>query len=603
MDAYIDGVKARFEVKPLGVGGEATVYRWNGKAVKIFHEIDPSWDKQKAALWRRLIELKKKKLKSFPTGLPPGVIVPEKLVYDGRKEIIGYVMPLVSGAEAMHMLAVRSYRSGGVGNNETVELFRHLFRLMCGTHDAQVVIGDFNDLNVLFRGQETFLIDTDSMQFNGLPCPVATEKFLDPLLYGQDLLARPCYSAENDYYAYAVMLFKSLLFIHPYDGVHKDFPNVFRRAEAAISVFNKDVRYPKSAVPFKVLPDELLNYFHLMFDKRERPLFPEKMFDRLRWTRCSNCGAEHARPVCPVCAKAAAAIREMIVVKGRCVAGEIFKTTGRILAATVQANKLLYLYEENDALWREGRQAVMDGKADNMMRFGFSGDDTFIGKGEKLVRLRYGNVIGNYDVETLGNLTMFATNQNNFYAISGEYLARNNEKLIGQIFPGQTWFRAGEDFGFGFYRVGRRFVFFIFDAEKPGIDDSIKLPAMDGKVVDANCLFSGDYALFLLSRVDMGKTVNSAFLIKRDGSVEASLEEDASTAKILKTIHGKAFAGKKMLSATDDGLMLVVPDNGTFVEAKLFADTEPFVDESVSLLPAADGVYVVSEKKILKLKM
>ena len=602
MDAYIDGAKARFEVKPLGVGGEATVYRWQNKAVKIFHEVNPNWDRAKAGLWRREIELKKKKLKNFPTGLPTGVIAPEKLVYDGRKEIIGYVMPLVSGAEAAHMLAVKSERAG-IGNNDIVELFRHLFGLMCGTHDAHVVIGDFNDMNVLFRGHETFLIDTDSMQFNGLPCPVTTERFLDPLLYGQDLLARPCYSAENDYYAYAVMLFKSLLFIHPYDGVHKDFPNIFRRAEAAISVFNREVRYPKAAVPFKVLPDELLNYFHLMFDKRERQKFPEQLFNRLRWTKCLNCGAEHARPVCPVCAKAAAAIRELVVVKGSCVASEIFKTPGRILAAAIEAGQLLYLYEESDALWREGRVPVMEGKADNAMRFGFSGADTFIGKGEKLVRLRHGGVTDSYSAETLGNLTMFAANQNNFYTISGEYLARNDEKVMGQIFPGQTWFRVGEDFGFGFYRVGRRFVFFTFDAEKPGIDDSVKLPTMEGKVVDANCLFSGDYALFLLSRVDMGKTVNSAFLIKRDGQVEARLEEDVVAAKILKTIHGKAFVGKKMLSATDDGLLLAVPENGRFVEAKLFAETEPFVDESVSILPTTDGVYVVSEKKIIKLKM
>ncbi|MFA4846445.1 MAG: hypothetical protein WC654_07900, partial [Patescibacteria group bacterium] len=216
---------------------------------------------------------------------------------------------------------------------------------------------------------------------------------------------------------------------------------------------------------------------------------------------------------------------------------------------------------------------------------------------------RHGGVTDSYSAETLGNLTMFAANQNNFYTISGEYLARNDEKVMGQIFPGQTWFRVGEDFGFGFYRVGRRFVFFTFDAEKPGIDDSVKLPTMEGKVVDANCLFSGDYALFLLSRVDMGKTVNSAFLIKRDGQVEARLEEDVVAAKILKTIHGKAFVGKKMLSATDDGLLLAVPENGRFVEAKLFAETEPFVDESVSILPTTDGVYVVSEKKIIKLKM
>src|SRR5204862_3787387 len=119
------------------------------------------------------------------------------------------------------------------------------------------------------------------------------------------ILSRP-YNQESDWYAYSVMLMKCLLFCDPYGGVYKPkilpqgIPHAARPLKR-ITVFHKDVRYPKPAIPIETLPDELLHYFHEVFEKDRRGVFPTGLIRNFRWTKCRNCQTEHARAACPSC--------------------------------------------------------------------------------------------------------------------------------------------------------------------------------------------------------------------------------------------------------------------------------------------------------------
>lgn len=81
-------------------------------------------------------------------------------------------------------------------------------------HAAKVVIGDFNDLNVLIAKDEPYFIDADSFQYNGFLCKVYTERFVDPLLCdpqaNRPVLAKP-HNEDSDWFAFRVMLMQSLL--------------------------------------------------------------------------------------------------------------------------------------------------------------------------------------------------------------------------------------------------------------------------------------------------------------------------------------------------------------------------------------------------------
>src|SRR5262249_29804232 len=154
------------------------------------------------------------------------------------------------------------------------------------------------------------------------------ERFLDPRLYGVDLARAGGFSPESDWYAFAVMLFASLVYVHPYGGQHAKLPTLLRRAEARHSVLRADVRPPKAAAPRDSLPDAMLEWFRAVFERDERGPIPAPLLD-VRWVRCA-CGLEHARPRCPQCAVAQPT--RVPAARGRLRVATLLRTRGRVVA-------------------------------------------------------------------------------------------------------------------------------------------------------------------------------------------------------------------------------------------------------------------------------
>jgi len=101
-------------------------------------------------------------------------------------------MPFLNGTEVLLSYTVRKYRElHKIDANAVVDILRNLHQIVTGIHQAGVVIGDFNDLNVLVANhRETYLVDADSMQFGQFPCRTFTVRFVDPLLCSPDKLVR-----------------------------------------------------------------------------------------------------------------------------------------------------------------------------------------------------------------------------------------------------------------------------------------------------------------------------------------------------------------------------------------------------------------------------
>lgn len=84
-------------------------------------------------------------------------------------------------------------------------------------HMHDVVAGDIQLKNALiYTSSEQFLIDMDSVQIGNLPCPVGTEEFTDPRLWGKDFSGF-VRKLEDEDYSIAMLVF-SVLFcgLHPY---------------------------------------------------------------------------------------------------------------------------------------------------------------------------------------------------------------------------------------------------------------------------------------------------------------------------------------------------------------------------------------------------
>lgn len=135
---------------------------------------------QKAAQLR--IAERQRKLPSFPTTLPSRVITPGELATDPKTGlIVGFDMRFLKGADVIARLRQYDFRST-VDGNTIIKIFRGLHETVAAIHKNGVIIGDFNDLNIMLLGDEAYLIDADSFQFGPYFCGTYTQRFADPTL-------------------------------------------------------------------------------------------------------------------------------------------------------------------------------------------------------------------------------------------------------------------------------------------------------------------------------------------------------------------------------------------------------------------------------------
>lgn len=621
MYAYIGTRRIRLDpAKSIGKGGEADIFDiGNDTAVKIFKPPDhPDLDgiplEQQAARERiRIHQTKLPALVKFSGKLPARVVLPSGLARDDPNgALIGYTMPFIRNAEVLLRYGDRTFREAGVPNELVGRIFLDLWRTVLDIHRAGIVIGDFNDLNVLVRGEEVFMIDTDSFQFGPYLARMFTTRFVDPMKLDPKLasltLAKP-HDEDSDWYAYAVMLMQSLLFVGPYGGVYRPKDSARRlphdlRPLRRITVFHPEVLYPKPAVHFRVLPDNILQYFHRVFERDERGDFPRSLLESLEWRKCA-CGTIHARAICPAC-NIPGLVKEVIRVKGTVSASEILKTKGVILHAAYQEGKLRYLYHEDGRFKREDGTTVMQGELDPQMRFRVSGERTLIGKGGRVATIAANSQPEHLSVDTFGNLPLFdATGERRFWVKSGRLMqdAPLGPEEIGRVLEDQTVFWAGEKFGFGFYRASNLSVAFVFEPHRNGVNDSVRLAGFTGALIDSTAVFSDERVWFFAALEERGRTTHRCFVIRRDGTIEARADALPGDGSWLSTLRGKSAAGKSLFAATDEGIVRLEVGAGAISVVRQFPDTEPFVDESTYLFVDPKGIYTVRKQTVALLSI
>ncbi len=291
--------------------------------------------------------------------LPSAVVAPCGLALAGKKSAqdAGYLMPKVSGV-ALHAYGEPKWRrEHPVPGSEVVTALLALHDAIAALHAAGIVIGDCNDLNVLVDGPRVHLIDVDSYQFGGYACPMFSERFVDPRLCAPAQLVPVLpHDEASDWFAFAVMAFRSLLGVGPWGGVHQPANPALRvspllRPLRRLSVFAPDVVYPRAARSLAILPDELAAVFRAVFERDVRGAFPRVELERLRLRPCSTCGEEHGRVRCPACQTAAQL--PPVVVHGRLRWTTIAPT--EIAFAGYEVGRGTPIWIDQGALWRTTR--------------------------------------------------------------------------------------------------------------------------------------------------------------------------------------------------------------------------------------------------------
>lgn len=236
-------------------GGQGKVFAKNGVAYKVYH--DPT---------HMMPEGKIAELAPLPVPL---FSRPHDLLLDPRThKVVGYTTRFVDDAYVLCQLFPRSFRDReGLTHQHTFHLAEEMRDGIGVAHKAGILLVDGNEMNFLVDRKFSGLtfIDTDSYQTRSYPAVAIMDSVRDRHM------ANPrAFTEGTDWFSFACVAFQLLVGIHPYKGKHPTLKGFDERMKANVSVLHKDVRVPKAAYPFGVIPPDWLAWFEAVLHRGER---------------------------------------------------------------------------------------------------------------------------------------------------------------------------------------------------------------------------------------------------------------------------------------------------------------------------------------------
>jgi hypothetical protein len=609
----------------IGEGQEAVVYRLSPLLVaKIYRQPDDPYyqgnpTEQQAAKIR--LQLISQKLKVFPKGLPSHAISPKDMITDIKGDIVGFTMAYIDQASTLLAINDKRQRAAlGMDNNTIIDVFKDLHNTVSGIHTRGAVIGDFNDMNIMVKEKDAYVIDTDSWQYDKFLCTMYTDKYVDPLICKVQqignaevfALANP-HTAMTDWYAYTTVLWKSLLYVDPYGGIYKpkDPKNIVKqnlRGSKRITVLNPDVIYPKHAYPFKTLPKNMQDWMMDVYTKDKRSMFPAQLLQNVHWNTCTQCGIEYATPQCPVChATSYITMPQQIIGQGVKVE-ELLRTQHTILYATVQNDTLMYVYTDGKDIYRENgiKIAPHDSKHHNIIRI--TGQKTYVvGNGSALGYESY-KPTRQWAIDMIGNRPSFDAGMYGPCWVSGGDIKREKASIVGNetftsghVIEDQTIVWYQNDTGIGVARAGSIYELYIIPSGSRLIVRKTLLN-LSGSIVDIQCYNSSSRYWILIQSKQKSKLVNICVCVDYNGKELGRYECDNDDGSWLGTIYGKTAFGNNLFSPTDEGIVSATVENHSFMN-KLYQQTAPYVHSHCQLIASKKGIYVVTDHTIKLLSL
>lgn len=598
----------------IGEGGEAEIYKLDGQTVaKIFKQPnhpDFAQNKHLALLVEQKDDERQTKLFHFPKNLPANVIAPAEFLYSTNPKlsnrIVGYTMPYLSDAHPILDFTQRDYRErNDIDRVKLSKIFQQMYTTLTALHKHDVVVGDLNSLNILVQKNDAYFIDSDSMQFGGYFCGGFTSRYVDPVLC-QNLNKTPVlcqhYNKESDWYAFAVMLFECLLYVHPFGGVHKplklqDRVTAEERSLKRISIFHPEVQYPKIAEPLNTIPKDLLRYFEEVFAEQKRGQFP---FELVNFAG-SGIVISPLIAITPI-------KKSYTTANGQLACLEVFETSGRILTAAWQENRLVFVYWEGGKYLRENASQILAGASPADISFAISGKRTVASNKDYAFILLKGSQPEKISVDLFRDeLPVLATNSTACFFVDGGKIwkhCQGKTKQIEEAMPHQTRLWVGEQFGLAFYQASQFRRAFIFDLNGAG-KIVLSPDLIPPNVINASCHFSNNLAWLFTQRLDGNRFVNRCSAIDAKGNVLASSEATMSDDCWLGHLTGKTAASKEttpgivadfLLSTVNGGIIQIGIDKGQFIELKEFDLPEATTADNLVYSP--NGLYLWNSKRI-----
>jgi hypothetical protein len=347
------------------------------------------------------------------------------------------------------------------------------------------------------------------------------------------------------------------------------------------------VKLPAFAAKPEIVGDDALAWFERVFERDAREPLPSSILEA-RFSICS-CGAEHARARCPACTLRAN-VSPVVRSCGKLRATRVFyKSHARVVTATYDGT-LRWVADEDGALRREDETVVTTDRAVDFVRI--IGNATWVAAGGVLRKHVAGRVVEEHaargDAGPAGAIL-----------VQGDALVRaESATRAGQVLAGQTHVRVGATLGFAFYRAGGLTVAFVLDPVRGAQRQVEGFPSLAGKLQGWSAVFGDDHVLVTFALERSGSLTHRAVLVAANGRIVA-----ADESVLPPSLTGRAIGpGGSVLAASRDGLVLLRPERGDLVSARLFPEAKDFVSPEDDLLVGSGGtLYAVTDDEITHL--
>lgn len=191
--------------KLISAGGEGSIFetQFASQVCKIYHR-------------NKLTRLKQRKVELMVSRKidRPGVCWPSEIITNIEGEFVGYLMPLAKGITMQTAMFVKPRLEKTFPMWERRDLVNvagtfidHISYL----HSLNIIVGDINPMNLLVTEDSTkvWIVDTDSFQIEGFPCPVGTVNFTPTEIQGINYSSF-LRTKNHELFAVATMIFMIL---------------------------------------------------------------------------------------------------------------------------------------------------------------------------------------------------------------------------------------------------------------------------------------------------------------------------------------------------------------------------------------------------------
>lgn len=243
-------------------GGEGSIYVTGGVAYKL---CEPG----KA--------IPAAKIRELSVLTDPRIIKPERMLFNGSNQPIGYTMTAVKAPWTPCHLFTRGFLSDNrLTHKHVAEFSLKLREIVDHAHSKKMLLVDLNELNFLLGpAGEVFAIDVNSWQTPSFPATAIMDSIRDR--------KHDSFSTGTDWFSWGVVTFQMFIGMHPFGGSHPSYKgSVVERRDTrmrdCVSVYHDSAKMLAATDSLDVIPRGLNDWYRATFESSTREQ-PPTLFD------------------------------------------------------------------------------------------------------------------------------------------------------------------------------------------------------------------------------------------------------------------------------------------------------------------------------------